>query len=264
MNIEEARIAYVACPLCESADFSEHRLSDCAHHPLYRPSIPSRMRWLRCTNCGHVFIEGYFSPSALDVIFADANPHQLPGHNWHGARAVSARMVEKVIAEAGAANGWWLDVGFGNGALLGAAQEYGFEPIGLDLRRSNVELMRQSGIEAHDVEFTEFSTDHQIHVISMADVLEHMPFPKPALRHANEILVDNGVLFISLPNRDCYVWQQLDRLGQNPYWGELEHYHNFGRRQLERLLEEHGFAPVRYGISERYYMCMEVIARKRR
>ena len=69
--------------------------------------------------------------------------------------------------------------------------------------------------------------------------------------------------FLSMPNSDCHVWRRLDEQGENPFWGELEHYHNFGRRRLYQLLESQGFEPIRYGVSERYYMCMEVIAKKR-
>jgi hypothetical protein len=46
--------------------------------------------------------------------------------------------------------------------------------------------------------------------------------------------------------------------------GSIEHYHNFSRSRLYALLRETGFEPVRYGISERYRACMEVIARKAR
>ena len=96
----------------------------------------------------------------------------------------------------------------------------------------------------------------------MADVLEHMPFPRAALDQAWELLADGGLLFVSMPNADCFLWSLLDKNGQNPYWAELEHYHNFGRRRLYRLLEERGFAPRRYGVSQRYRACMEVIAQK--
>ena len=54
----------------------------------------------------------------------------------------------------------------------------------------------------------------------------------------------------------------LDRQKANPYWAEIEHCHNFSRSRLYALLREMGFEPVRYGISERYRACMEVIARK--
>jgi len=94
----------------------------------------------------------------------------------------------------------------------------------------------------------------------MADVLEHMPFPKPALLHAHKLLQKAGVLFVSMPNLDCMAWKLLDKAKKNPYWGELEHYHNFGRQRLYKLLEETGFRPVNYCISERYRLCMEVTA----
>jgi len=199
---------------------------------------------------------------ALDSIFSSANPHQLPGSNPHGSRAIAARMVERVIHYAGKTQGRWLDVGFGNGALLGTAEEYGFSVVGLDLRQQAVDLMRIDGIEAHVLEFDAYQPKTALSVISMADVLEHMPFPKIALQHAHRLLECDGLIFVSMPNSDCYAWRMLDRLNSNPYWGELEHYHNFGKQRLYSLLEQHGFSPISYGISERYYLCMEVIARK--
>lgn len=42
----------------------------------------------------------------------------------------------------------------------------------------------------------------------------------------------------------------------------LEHCHNFGRSRLWALLEECGFKPAEYGVSERYRACMEVLAIK--
>jgi hypothetical protein len=56
------------------------------------------------------------------------------------------------------------------------------------------------------------------------------------------------------------VWWLLDANGVNPYWGEIEYYHNFSRKRLYALLEEHGFRPAEYHVSERYRVCMEVIA----
>jgi protein O-GlcNAc transferase len=56
------------------------------------------------------------------------------------------------------------------------------------------------------------------------------------------------------------VWRLLHANNVNPYWGEIEHYHNFTRKRLYALLEEHGFQPVNYNVSERYRVCMEVVA----
>ena len=171
-------------------------------------------------------------------------------------------MVEDVTALAREGLGRWLDVGFGNGSLLTTAAEFGWDVVGLDVREESVRLMREHGFEAHTTDLTRYRPAQPFDVISMADVLEHMPFPRPALDRARELLTEGGLLFLSMPNADCFLWQTLDRLGQNPYWSELEHLHNFGRRRLYRLLEERGFAPLRYGVSLRYRACMEVIAQK--
>lgn len=169
-------------------------------------------------------------------------------------------MIEKVLPYA--SEGYWLDVGFVNGSLLFTAQEYGFKPVGVDLRADNVKKMASLGIPAHCGQLSSLSLGFQCSVISMADVLEHMPYPKEGLRAAHNLLADGGILFISLPNTETIVWHVLTQNNANPYWGEIEHYHNFSRSRLYALLRETGFEPVRYGISERYTVCMEVVAKK--
>ena len=82
----------------------------------------------------------------------------------------------------------------------------------------------------------------------------------PRRRHVWGLLRPGGIAFLSMPNADSFLWQFLTRNGANPYWGEIEHYHNFGRRRLIGLLQECGFEPVHYGVRTRYRACMEVIA----
>ncbi len=180
-------------------------------------------------------------------------------------RFVSAKMVERVVAAHGLPNNrLWLDVGFGNGSLLMTAKEFGFEVLGLDLRKKNVEDIAKLGIPAYhgtlrdameDIEFIPKPT-----VISMADVVEHEPFPRDVLRSARELIDCPGTLLISMPNASAPLWHHWDMINQNPYWCEIEHYHNFTREKIYALLEETGFKPRHYAVSERYHACMEVLA----
>jgi SAM-dependent methyltransferase len=144
---------------------------------------------------------------------------------------------------------------------LVTAAEFGYEVVGLDLREEGVARMRELGFDARCMNLVDLEAPQGFDVISMADVLEHMPFPKSALLHARKLLRRGGALFVSMPNSDCFAWKELDRTKTNPYWGELEHFHNFGRARLHQLLRESGFLPIRYGISQRYLACMEVVAR---
>jgi 2-polyprenyl-3-methyl-5-hydroxy-6-metoxy-1,4-benzoquinol methylase len=219
------------------------------------------MTWMRCEDCTHVFTDGYLAPEVAKLIFDYAHENQKPGWAFEQQRWISARIVESVSQYI--TSGRWLDVGFGNGSLLFTAEEWGFTSVGLDLRPSTVEAMRRIGIEAHCTDITTFEPSERFAVISMADVLEHIPFPLDGLSAARRLLKPDGILFLSMPNYNCAAWRLLDASNANPYWGELEHYHNFSRERLYRLLDDTDFNAVHYGVSQRFRVGMEVIARLR-
>jgi SAM-dependent methyltransferase len=254
------RIAYEACPLCDSADIAFFKKGDCSRHPLYDDRLSPVINWMRCNSCTHVFTDGYFSPQACEILFSKTHDHQKVGAQIERNRAVAARMIDKVLPFV--EDGVWLDIGVGNGALLFTAQEYGFRPVGTDLRSENVSLLKSLMIEAHQCDILDLQLAEPCSVVSMADVLEHMPYPKLALEVANRLTRDGGVVLVSMPNSESMLWKALSGNNANPYWGEIEHYHNFGRARLYALLEQFGFVPRRYGISERYRVCMEVVAQK--
>ena len=256
-----ARIPYDACPLCGGGEMSEVGTADCSAHPLYKPQLPRLQRWMRCGRCTHIFVDGYFSPPALEILFADTPAEQMPGHDLEGSRYMWSYVVETVSHLRAAPGGRWLDVGFGSGALLTTAEEFGYQVVGLDVRERNVRAMREAGYDVHAADFEAFNGG-PFDVVSMADVLEHLPFPRRALAHAATLMSAGALLLLSMPNADAYIWRAMTHAGANPYWAEIEHYHNFGRKRLYALLAEAGFAPVHYSVSLRYKACMQVIARK--
>ena len=264
ISSDGSRILYQSCPLCGEEKIKFFREADCTTHPHYRDGLPRSIRWVRCTSCRHIFTEGYFTEEVLAQVLETAHPHQMPtpGKDLETARHVAGRIVSTLGSVRGVLGGRWLDVGFGNGALLTTAAEFGYEALGIDVRPAVVTAMRSLDYPAHCVELTDFKDEHGFDVISMADVLEHMPFPRQALRHAHELLKPGGMVFISMPNMDCLIWKLLDRQQSNPYWAEIEHCHNFTRERLYELLRQAGFDPCHYGVNARYVAGMEVIARK--
>lgn len=257
------REPYLSCPLCTSGDMQHIVTADWSHHPLYaqvKGRLQPQMRWMQCRECAHIFTDGYFTPEAFSLLMNEANAGQVLDGNIEGYRIYAARMVEKVLPYVD--SGTWLDVGCGNGALLLTAMEYGFDPVGCDLRAASVEALRPTGVEVICKDLQELELPGGCSVMSMADVLEHLPFPREGLKAAHRLLQDDGILLLSMPNCESPFWDLRNAASTNPYWGEVEHYHNFGRLRLYALLEEHGFEPLRYGVSERYHLCMEILARK--
>ncbi len=282
-----ARIPYEACPLCGSASMSQHREADCTGHPRYTAGLPPKMVWKRCEACGHVFTAGYLPSEAAEAVFGAAPPQERVGYEVEEQREIAAHVIEHIIpyvpkaplrpkpkeagagAETGAGighngvRGDWLVAGFGNASMVFTAQEWGFDAVGLDPRRENVQALARLGYEAYCAGVEEVNFPDRFCVVSMADVLAQVPFPKTALTAAYRLLGPQGVLFLSMPNMDTIVWRMLDAQSRNPYWGEIGHYHNFSRARLYALLEEQGFSPLAYHISERNRACMEVIAVRR-
>ena len=254
------RVAYNACPLCESRDFPAMIGADCSKDPAYHGGLPPVVDWHFCRSCEHVFTSGYFDASARALIFGKARADQTAGYEMERQRSLSSKIIERVARHV--PEGRWLDAGSGNGSLLFTAEEWGYVPFGLDRHVENVRALKALGYEAYCQAIEELDHADRYCVISMANVLDHMPFPKLALAAARRLLQQNGALFLSMPNMDSMVWRLLHTNGTNPYWGQLDHYHNFSRRRLYALLRSHGFRPVEYAVSERERVGMEVIAVK--
>jgi protein O-GlcNAc transferase len=259
--------SYPACPLCGGNDRLPVGTFDCTSHALYVPPLPGTLTWVRCAVCGHVHTDRYWTAEGLKVLFAKANPSQLAGSEFEEKRYWWAPVVRNVLACLGtdAARdelGIWLDAGCGDGSLVMTAAEFGFDAIGLDSRIQAVERIASLGYRAVRADFLHSALERPVAVVSMADVLEHVPYPVEALRKAHAMLRADGALFVSCPNMDCAPWRAMDAARTNPYWMEIEHHHNFTRNRLMRLLEQCGFRPVSYDISPRYKAGMEIISRK--
>ena len=260
---EISRIGYDNCPLCNSGDLTIEVKANCSKHPLYSPTLPEIITWLRCNNCSHSFTDGYFNADGMEELAKKSHSNQVfsvkQSEQW---RFIAGRIVTNVSNLRNSYSGRWLDIGFGNGSLLLTAQEFGYKATGIDLRSSSVHALKPYIEDVRYQDFIDVDEHEQYDVLSMADVLEHVPFPKIYLNHANKLLKPDGLIFISLPNISAPIWEILNKNRANPYWAEIEHFHNFSRERLVSLLRDHNFEYCYYGISERYKACMEVAARK--
>lgn len=245
---------YDGCPLCKSTQIFAF-LDGTLKNP--REGLPETITWMSCRDCNHVFTENYWEESDFDTVLKYEQEHQALGGHVDEQRKegleICRIMAQKVPA------GTWIDLGSGNGVTVFSASEYGYDAIGVDLRPLPVKGLQSFGYSAFqgnclDLDYT------GIDIVSMGDLLEHLPYPKEFL----EKLYAEGVrgVYISCPNMDTITWRWLDKKNENPYWVELEHHHNFTKTRLEKLLKEVGFTPFYYGCKTRYISNMEIFASK--
>jgi hypothetical protein len=206
------RIAHRACPLCESHDSPAVRDADCSKHPIYQQALASVMNWHECRDCGHVFTEGYSAANAALIVFAKTQPNQTVGYDMEPQRRCrrSSSPASRAACRRGA----------GSLPVLATARCSSRRRNGDSLPPDSISARRTSallklGYEAHCLPIEELDHKARYSVISMADMLEHMPFPKTGLAAAHRLLRPDGVLFLSMPNMDNMVWR-LQANGVNP------------------------------------------------
>jgi protein O-GlcNAc transferase len=254
------RRAYEACPLCGSHSHKPFLAADCSKGPAYRSALAPQVHWHLCEDCDHFFTEGYFEDAA---IFAPVASEAL-GYAMEAGRRAAAPRVAAIARHIGPLNcdAAWLDVGFGNGALLFTAAEWGFEAVGLDTRAAHVAGLRQLGLEAHEGVLKDLDAPGRFGVVSLDDQLPRMIDPARTLAAARRLLQPDGLLLLSLPNMDAMAFNLLHAQDANPHWSEITHYHMFGRARLYALLREQGFQPIEYQVNAQIRIGMDVIARK--
>lgn len=113
----------------------------------------------------------------------------------------------------------FLDVGSGNGSEMLRALEAGASiAVGLEKDHDAIELarLRLSGKEEHyqileiDLEQVTLEFDQKFDFINFTNVLEHIHNRQALLQELTKVLDDDGVMLISIPNKDT-TWKKVQR-----------------------------------------------------
>jgi SAM-dependent methyltransferase len=190
---------------------------------------------LRCRACGTIVVDAVSPPTAaLYDSYYDRPRVPTPA----AAAASLARVVRSMAGSR--TTGRWLDVGYGEGALLSAAEAEGWQCYGVELSPHALEDGRGRGwVVAKEADADGRFPAAGFDVVSMVEFLEHLPSPRPLLETARRYLRPGGVLFVTTPNADS-----LNRRLLQEGWSVVappEHLTLWTRAGLRRALSECGF-----------------------
>ena len=146
----------------------------------------------------------------------------------------------------------WLDFGCGAGGFLKYLRERGsirgrpLQLTGHDVGSYADMLARDDGFRILDFSALEREPDASFDVISMIEVIEHLPAPAQQLALVARLLKPGGLLLLTTGNMDCPVARR-----SGIYYGYCApeiHVSLFSPRSLEHLYRKVGLAPrtVRY------------------
>lgn len=135
----------------------------------------------------------------------------------------------------------WLDLGCGAGTLLQAARGRGWDAIGTEVAGPAAETLRAKGLDVRSGELNQLDLPEAgFDVVSMIEVIEHVPDVSALLTASRNLLRPGGVLYITTPHGRGISGRLL-----STKWSVVappEHLQLFSRPGLRTALERSGFA----------------------
>lgn len=146
----------------------------------------------------------------------------------------------------------WLDVGCGSGNLVRMARSSGFEAVGIE--ESKVLFKEYLSTEPWflNARLNDYSKSHagKFKIITLIDVLEHIPDPVTFLQSIWSLLAPGGIFILHLPVRKSWVERILN--SRWPHYNRF-HFSFFSENGLKKLMQKTGFKILQAEIKGKYY-----------
>jgi SAM-dependent methyltransferase len=153
------------------------------------------------------------------------------------ARALQELEILKYIPTS-QRRGRLLDIGAGSGILIEQAKQWGLEAIGIEPSIALQARAAEYGLRVHLGTLPHADVQGPFDIITMVDVIEHVPDPVDLLRKARELLAPSGILLVTTPDRRSVV----ARLMRWKWWHyRIAHIGYFDAMTLATAVSRAGF-----------------------
>jgi len=213
----------------------------------------------RCPVCGFIFMhpcpnaqelaaiynEGYYTAPAGEKRYTYLDERRNPRGHRAVNRARLQRALRTIQKTFRGVPIHTLDVGCSFGALVQEAGALGCRAYGIDISGYAVEHAQGEGLrvlQASPDRIPDFGIQTGFHLVSMIEVIEHLPDPRAALCEIARNMCAGGLLVIQTANMDG---RQAKKAGPAYHYFLPGHLFYFSRKTLRRLLEECGFEKIK-------------------
>ncbi|MBI3785912.1 MAG: class I SAM-dependent methyltransferase [Deltaproteobacteria bacterium] len=216
-----------------------------------------------CDECGLVRVDPRPEAQQIAAMYAPTAGYQLQRlasssrySRWEERRC---EVLARITGPARQAPARLLDVGCSTGGYLERARAQGWSVQGIELAKHLAVYARTKRglpVEHGSVDdVLERFGEQAFDVITLWDVIEHLPQPLRAMRDLYRALRPGGKVYLATPNLAGWVpryhWQVVRRLWK--IWPHPEpplHLHQFSRDTMARLLSAARFEDVRFAPDE--------------
>lgn len=244
----EARLETVACNLCGSEDYSvliEPGVKEFDPMQVITASkgIRGTQRIVRCSNCGLVYVNPRIDTETVAYSYSNAKD-EVYVKGAAGRKRTFRRYVKK-IGKWRRPPGRLLDIGCAAGFFVHEARKCGWDATGIEPSKWLVKWgIKNLGEKLYEGTLRQGRfKEGEFDLLTMWDVLEHLPDPAGELHECNRILKQGGMLVINYPDFGSI----LARLTGSRWWFLLSnHLYYFTPDTMRRYLQKSGFEVKRF------------------
>ena len=217
---------------------------------------------VECKDCSFVFIPQYLSRKVSYEDFMDEKVLEQvrKGNNW---LKIQRHLLRFKFIKKYQPNGILFDLGTGWGHFLFTAKQLGYEVHGIEVSRmphkyATTELnLPVENMNFFDMEIKKQSYD----LITMWDVLEHIPDADEVIKKCHLMLKNDGYVVLQVPQIDSVISKLL-----KDKWNMIgtSHANYFSKKTIKKLFESHGFKLIKIKSSFEFKLFIMFILGKKK
>src|SRR5881396_691272 len=183
----------------------------CGLRDVKRLFVLEKYRVLRCLECGHTYLDVVHDLQSIRRMYENYED-QMQFYFQDVDEEVTGNIDSylkrcRSLCETLERSPRLLDVGCGAGILLDRAKALSFTCEGVEICESLARSAEERvGCKIHREFLGQLDLpDNSFDIITLYDLIEHLPDPTQEIRHVYRLLHPGGVLFVLTPNNDALI-----------------------------------------------------------
>jgi 2-polyprenyl-3-methyl-5-hydroxy-6-metoxy-1,4-benzoquinol methylase len=238
---------YRNCPNCGGDDFDVLFDSNMGEADLQKGIKTVYMLWggthgrhVKCKNCHLIYVNPIEKASKINGDYSKMGNTDAPIIRGSRLRAAKSQLGLIKKYKSGTT---LLDIGCGEGFFLFNASKAGYTAKGIEISQGAAEYAgREFGLDVEAKPFEELQfPENYFDVVTLWQVLEHVPYPLIVLKEVHRILKPEGLLATSTPDIESI----LAKIFRRKWWNLRRlHINQFTAKTLADMLKRAGFKNV--------------------
>jgi SAM-dependent methyltransferase len=208
---------------------------------------------MMCQQCHFCYVDKLPKDSLFyETLYSQVQYDYKYEHNYHGKKNIHEDIKHQLIKYC--SSGKLLDIGTWCGTLLSFMKDT-YSVVGCEISQPAANYAKSLGLEVRigsfdSIDFVPESFD----VITIIDVLEHLPQPREVLEKIYRLLKLNGVVYIKVPNIQSQINKQkflrFLQLSSEGVCQNYIHINHFSHQSLSSVLLSLGFEILEKGYTK--------------